>query len=143
VDETAFKKKIGIKIRRLRAVKGWSREQVADKLEMSAAGYGGIERGETDICITRLVQIAETFEVGLPELLEVNGKTVFNITQEHNQECNNWSFGTSSHEMKELMLKTELEKCQVIRQAQAVEVENLKEQIGQLMEIIALMKKPS
>jgi transcriptional regulator with XRE-family HTH domain len=125
----------------LRTIKDWSLEQVADKLDMSAAGYGGIERGETDICITRLAQIAEIFEVGLPELLEINGKTVYNFTQAHNQECNNWQLSSPTPEMKELMLKTELEKCQLLKQAQATEIENLKEQIGQLREIIGLLKK--
>ncbi len=138
MNNILLKKQIGLKIKQLRTIKDWSREQMADKLNMSVAAYGNIERGETDLCITRLTKIAEVFEMTLTDLLGVTDKTVF--IQAHNQECANWQINPSAD--KELMLiKHELEKSQLMQQAQIKEIENLKQQIEQLKDIIALIKK--
>jgi transcriptional regulator with XRE-family HTH domain len=65
------------KIRLLRRLKGWSQEEIAHRLEMSVSGYGGIERGETDIPLSRLQLIAKVFEVSLPELFNFNSSDTF------------------------------------------------------------------
>jgi transcriptional regulator with XRE-family HTH domain len=49
------------KIRIMRQQKGWSQEEMAEKLYMSVNGYANIERGETDVKIYRLQQIANVF----------------------------------------------------------------------------------
>ena len=49
------------KIRSIRKLKGWSQEEIAAKLEMSSNGYGSIERGGTDVNLSRLISIAELF----------------------------------------------------------------------------------
>jgi transcriptional regulator with XRE-family HTH domain len=142
MDDSAFKKHVAMKIKELRNIKGWTRQQAADKLEMSVAGYGNIERGDTDISITRLAQIAEMFGISLVDLLTLNEKTIFNFSGTHNNDCcHNWQVNSSSNEAEKLGLKNELEKCQLIQQAQEKEIENLKQQIVQLQEIIALLKK--
>ena len=126
MDSTALKKEIGKKIEQIRTVKGWSRDQVADKIKMSVAGYGSIERGETNIRLTRLAQLAEIFEVTLSDLLGLTEKTVFNFTQTHNKECHNLQINSPSTE-NELTLQHELEKCQLIQQSQQKEIEYLRE----------------
>jgi len=141
MDDSAFKKHLAMKIKDLRHIKGWTRQQAADKLEMSVAGYGNIERGDTDISITRLAQIAEMFEISLADLLTLNEKTIFNFTGTHNNDCHHWQVTSSLNEAEKLELKNELEKCHLIQQAQAKEIENLQQQIMQLQEIIALLKK--
>jgi transcriptional regulator with XRE-family HTH domain len=138
MDEFAFKQQVGVKIKQLRAIKGWTRQQMADKLEMSLAGYGGIERGETDISITRLAQIADTFEITLTDLLGWNENQVFNFTK--TEKCNNWLVGSTAS-TETITLKNELEKCQLINLAQATEIENLKKQISQLEEINRLLSQ--
>lgn len=64
------------KIKVFRMLKGWSQEQIAEKLEMSVAGYSNIERGETDIQISRLKRIAEVMDVDLLELFSFGEKNV-------------------------------------------------------------------
>ncbi|EDN72067.1 hypothetical protein BGS_1039 [Beggiatoa sp. SS] len=34
--------------------KAWSQEEIAHRLNMSVSGYGSIERGETDVNLSRL-----------------------------------------------------------------------------------------
>jgi transcriptional regulator with XRE-family HTH domain len=128
VEQTALKKQIGLKIRQLRAVKGWSRQQMADKLDMSVTGYGSIERGECDVAVTRLAQIAETLEITLADLLEWNGRNIFSFG-DNNKECNNWQFAGRTDETKEILINT-----------QKIEIEYLKQQVAQLQEIITLLK---
>lgn len=66
------------KIKLLRLTKDWSREEVAAKLDMSPNGYGSIERGETDVNLSRLKKIAQLFGVE-PSRLFDDGKNVFNF----------------------------------------------------------------
>ncbi len=142
MDEEALKKQIALKIKQLRAIKGWSRQAAADKLEMSLAGYGSIERGETDMCVVRLAQIAKIFEVNLNISFGLDEKTTINFTQQDNKECNNWQFNSSPNEINDLLnQKHELEKYQLIQQSQTTEIENLKQQIIQLQEINQLLKQ--
>ncbi|MEZ5671042.1 MAG: helix-turn-helix transcriptional regulator [Thiotrichaceae bacterium] len=136
MDENTLKKQIGTKIKQLRTLKGWSRQQAADKLEMSMTGYGSIERGETDVCITRLAHLAEIFEITLSDLLGLTEKNVFNFTKIHNTEC---LIGISASS-NESSLKHEVRELQLICQSQEKEIEYLKQQVEQLKETNQLLK---
>ena len=46
---------------------------------MSTNRYGDIERGATDINLSRLEQISQLFDMELSELIDLNEKNVFNI----------------------------------------------------------------
>ena len=54
---------IGENIRRIREWKGYRREYLADKLGMHLTSYGNIERGQSDLTVKRLLQIAQILEV--------------------------------------------------------------------------------
>ncbi len=51
--------KPGETIRHLRQQRGYSQEAMADSLGLSTTAYGDIERGKTDLTISRLAQIAD------------------------------------------------------------------------------------
>jgi transcriptional regulator with XRE-family HTH domain len=118
------------KIRLLRQLKGWSQEEAASKLEMSPNGYGSIERGETDVNLSRLEQIARLFGIKLADLLELNEKNVFNLAGTNNNQSH-WYIGESSPEC--MQLQVELEKLQLL-------VEQKDKEIVYLKEIIDLLK---
>ena len=65
------------KIKFIRQLKGWSQEDMAEKLAMSINGYGSIERGETNVNLSRLEQIAQLFGMELSELVALNEKVSF------------------------------------------------------------------
>lgn len=123
------------KIRLFRKAKGLTLEEVAHQLGMSTNGYGDIERGETDIHLSRLEQIAKLFGMELSELMDLNEKNVFNFLGTENT-----GIGTQNHctinsdSSEQLQLKFQLEKQQLIIEQQTQEVIYLKE-------IIALMKR--
>ncbi|MCW3101704.1 MAG: transcriptional regulator [Bacteroidetes bacterium] len=67
-------KTLGDKIRYCRTLKGWSQEEMSDKLELSLPAYSKIERNITDVGFKRLTQIAKVFGMTVIELLSVPNK---------------------------------------------------------------------
>lgn len=65
----ALQQKIGEKIRNLRKEKGWTQEIAAEKTKLSVTAYSKIERGQTDISLSRLESIAEAFETAADSLI--------------------------------------------------------------------------
>lgn len=100
------------KISFIRQLKGWSQEEVAHKLEMSTNGYESIERGDTDVNLSRLKQIAEVFDRRLSDLVEAENNQVVNFGFEQNH--SNWQISTHSAESQLHSLRTELEKMQLL-----------------------------
>jgi len=127
--------KVHEKIRTLRKSKGWSQEEMAEKLNLSINGYANIERGETDVQVSRLEKIAETFGMDLLELFNFGEKNVFYLAADNNQNsfnCKNLQSTDFSNEKNELA--HELEKAHLRLQQQEKEITYLKD-------IINLMKK--
>ncbi|MHA4736434.1 helix-turn-helix domain-containing protein [Dyadobacter sp. MSC1_007] len=60
------------KIRQIRLQKGLSQENMADMLGLSTTAYGDIERGRTELSVTRLENVAKLLDVPLPELLGID-----------------------------------------------------------------------
>ncbi len=130
--------KVCEKIKYMRQNQGFSQEEVARKLDMSANGYGGIERGEVDIKLSRLEQLSELFGVELTELLNLSDRAVFNLIADTATQnagfLNNFSIASESSE--NIQLKHELEKQQLLNSEKDKEIAYLKE-------IIELMKSKS
>ena len=60
------------KIRQIRLQKGLSQENMADMLGLSTTAYGDIERGRTELSVSRLENVAKLLDVTLPELLGID-----------------------------------------------------------------------
>lgn len=120
--------KVYEKIGFMRQLKGWSQEEMAEQLQMSASGYAKIERGETDIHISRLEQIASTFKVDLVDLLNFGERNIIYITSDNNSQIQNLNFSQEATAF-------EIKRLQLI-------IEHLKETILLKDEVIAALKKP-
>ena len=53
------------KIKEFRKKRDWSQEIVENKLNISLNSYGALERGETDINLSRVEELARIFEVDI------------------------------------------------------------------------------
>ncbi len=62
-----MKKVIGDRIRLFRQSKNRSQENMAFDLNISIGAYSNIERGKTNITVTRLAQIAEILDVNITD----------------------------------------------------------------------------
>ncbi len=58
------------KIKLLRKEREWSQETMATKLNISLNSYGSIERGDTNLSLTRIEEIADIFKITLVKLFE-------------------------------------------------------------------------
>lgn len=60
---------IGNHIRELRAARGWSQEEFADRCHIHRSHMGEIERGEVDASISTLRKVARGFGMTVSEFL--------------------------------------------------------------------------
>ncbi len=123
------------KIKFMRMFRGWSQEEMAEKLDMTLGGYAKLERGETDINYSRLQQIANILGIDLVQLIELNDKNVFNVIGNHddlnkkNQKIINYYSLESSVNYYSLDLpetKNKVEELSHIVKQQMQEIDHLK-----------------
>jgi transcriptional regulator with XRE-family HTH domain len=58
------------KVKLLRKEREWSQETMATKLNISLNSYGAIERGDTNLGLIRIEEIADAFDITLEKLFE-------------------------------------------------------------------------
>ncbi|QRR03515.1 helix-turn-helix domain-containing protein [Dyadobacter sandarakinus] len=64
------------RVRLIRLQKGLSQENMADMLGLSTTAYGDLERGRTEVSISRLENIAKVLDMPVQELLGLNTSTL-------------------------------------------------------------------
>lgn len=94
------------KIRVLREARKITQEELAEKLSMSASGYSKIERGETQLNINRLQQIADMLSVSVFELMPSSGGIIqtLNGAYHFNGTFNQYGDG-AKHEIEKLQMQ--------------------------------------
>lgn len=107
----------------MRMYKGWSQEEMADKLHMALSGYAKIERGKTDVNYSRLQQIANIFEVELSDLVGLNEKNVLDFFENTNSN----HISNVNVSIYESNVKQEIEMLRLVNEQQAKEIDYLKE----------------
>jgi transcriptional regulator with XRE-family HTH domain len=121
------------KIKAMRVLKDWSQEETANRLNLAVSSYAKIERGESDISLSRLAQIAKVMETDLEQLLQLNGHNILNILEN----CINYGkLQGNNIFLTETECVHELEKLQLLLTEREREIVNLKEQITHLKEML-------
>ena len=69
MDDRDFLKKIGIKLKVLRSLKGLSQDDIANKLDIDKSYYSKVERGLTNPTLLYLKNLAEILDTQLEELV--------------------------------------------------------------------------
>lgn len=67
-DKNPLLRTIGIQIRKLRIINNKSTKEIASVLNITTQAYGNIERGETAICVTKLILLAAYYKILVIEL---------------------------------------------------------------------------
>ena len=67
-------------IKKIRELKGIGRKEIAAELNLSLSAYSKLERGEVDLTISRIQQIAQILDVDMSQLLNFDANQVFNIS---------------------------------------------------------------
>ena len=126
--------KIGKEIKRLRMVSEMTQEQVAEGLHLDRNAYGEIERGKTDIHLSRLVQIANFFEVEIEDLVGSNNRTVFYVNGGTSNTQSNLYNDYRGVSPEVFALQHELEKAQL-------QIEHLGKECSNQQKIIQLLEE--
>lgn len=114
--------KIGENIRKVRELKGYSQQYMADKLEISQRAYSTIESENNKIDTERLKSIAEILEVNAFDLLNFNDRVLFSNTHFTHS-------GVGMFNTIHLGTETQIEELRA-------EVKHLREQVSFLQELI-------
>ena len=69
IDERAFLKQLGLRIREVRQARGWTQDQLAAKCELHRTFIGSVERGERNISILNLRLMARVLRIKLADVL--------------------------------------------------------------------------
>lgn len=66
-------------IKKFRELKNMTREDLADRLEMSLSGYSKLERGEVELTLSKLYRISEILEISVSQILNFDASQIFNV----------------------------------------------------------------
>lgn len=80
------KTNLGSKIKKLRELKNFTQDFMADRLGISQGAYSRMELGESEITYGRLEKISEILEIKPEDIITFNESMVFNVM--HNQTGN-------------------------------------------------------
>ena len=116
--------KIIEKIAQYRNKKGYTYENMADELELTAAAYRKIETGETKLTVERLFRISAILETPINEFLEMD-KNAFVQNNYSNESVFQQKIENFYQENKEITDKLIKAKDQLIEQLQK-EIQTLK-----------------
>lgn len=73
---------VGSKIRRLRETKGFSQEEMAERLQISRSAYSRIESGETNSWVNHIEKLCENLDIK-PEDFFINSDNNINTNQDN------------------------------------------------------------
>ncbi len=65
---TNLRRELGVRIRQLRKIKGWTQEVLAEKADMDYKYLGAIERGEKNLTLTNIERIAKGLGIEVYQL---------------------------------------------------------------------------
>lgn len=123
-------------IRRIRISKGYSQEYVASKLGMNQSNYGKLEKGNTQLTIERLEQIAKVLEVNMFTIMISEKNPEFIKWPEKEYDVIWQSFRSIVDEEAKKKSKVYLQLYRETKETNA----SLGEQVNNLKEIIRLLK---
>ena len=125
------------KVRLFRELNQWSQEEMAERMNMSVAGYAKIERGETNISLHKLKQIASVLRIDLLDLVSTHDSGVILVGGENNQNHfrNNY-YGNQAAELEVEKLKLELKHKDELLKQRENELETLRDIVNLLKQQI-------
>lgn len=107
---------IGDNIKKFRELKNITREQMCADLDMSVSNYSKIERGEIDLTMSRIQQIAQILSVDISQILNFDATQIFNVSnnklvQGLGAKAENMHFHTDDYKEKYIkLLESEIER---------------------------------
>ena len=83
MKETSLNNKVSYNIKKFRELRGYTQKHMADELGINSTTYGDIERGTTDISLTKLEKIASLLKADVFSIMEFDAHHFYDV--HHNQ----------------------------------------------------------
>ncbi|MCW9711258.1 helix-turn-helix domain-containing protein [Avibacterium sp. 21-586] len=134
------------KIRDIREDKKITQAAMAELLHMSEGGYAKIERGETEIKIDRLANIAQILGVEMVDLIPFGESTIiFNNSNDNFSNSSNFNLalGEPASQSEIIRLNDVIQAKNEILDSRDREIESLKQQIATLEKLIVALETNS
>lgn len=129
-------------IRDYREDKHFTQADMAEKLGMSVTGYAKLERGESQIRVERLQQIAQILDVSIEELMVGESDIIiFNNSNDNNVSNFNLALGSPALAGEIKHLNYMIDAKNELLDARDREIESLKSQISVLQKMIQSLEK--
>ena len=107
--------KIGTHIKKLRNMRGWSQQVVADQLGMTQANYHKLESDKSKAKLEILEKVASLYDISILDLL-VGEQNVFHIKNNtHNESVNGTLIRQEDPEKIQLLLQQLKDKEEIIK----------------------------
>lgn len=101
-----LKMKIGERIKKLRELRNFSQQYMAEKLELKQQTYSRMETGDIDFPVSRLTILAEILGMRISDIFSFDEKTIFNSYHYNTQSITNGG----NNVLRDNELLTELKK---------------------------------
>ncbi len=72
MENNEFLKKIGLKLKVIRSLRGMSQDDIVNKLDIDKSYYSKVERGLTNPTLIYMKNLAEILDVNLEDIISVN-----------------------------------------------------------------------
>ena len=72
MDNEEFLKKVGLKLKVIRSLRGLSQDDIVNKLDLDKSYYSKVERGLTNPTLLYMKNLAEVLDVNLEDLINLN-----------------------------------------------------------------------
>lgn len=110
---------LGVKIRQIRTLKGYSQENMADELGISQKAYSLIENNETKLDDLRLHKIAEILHVSVEDIEKFSSENIITQNNYDNSIGHSYGYIENLHQRnKDLLQKIEEQYEQRIKDLQ-------------------------
>lgn len=87
IGAVQFSKRVGLIVRQLRLERGWSQQELADRMSYERSRIGRLELGQTAITVDMLLVIANALQVDIHTLLPVEVRLKTEVVREQAIAC--------------------------------------------------------
>jgi len=87
ISAVQFSKRVGLIVRQLRLERGWSQQELADRMNYERSRIGRLELGQTAITVDILLVIANALQVDIHSLLPVEVRLKTEVVREQQITC--------------------------------------------------------
>lgn len=105
---------IGHKIRKIRELKGYSQEYMANQLELSQRSYSRIESNGVDLTLSKLQKISKVLEVSVQKILGFDESFIFSNCENAYGASNQTNYQYSEKEREQYQSQIDHLKGEVI-----------------------------